>query len=210
MEPPSFETLDRSITSTFHRFAHALAAVSEPGQLVSDPAFYDLRAILEVQNSVPLDRHAETPRRKCLLAPARPGVLFRYFRTIGYDYTHPEIGPLEQLGVCVTELRCSERPLDRKPAAYTMIRSTSFTIGIVSNPGRSTVPCSSYEWVDALGAPEGLDTHLVASFVACCTRPAARSRASVEFVPDPSAPVFAEMPLTTANRVVGARGCSVP
>ncbi len=64
-------------------------------QLVSDPAFYDLRAILAAQNAVmPLSRHAEVPKADLLACPGQDqAVLFRYFRTIGYDYTHSEIGP---------------------------------------------------------------------------------------------------------------------
>lgn len=64
-------------------------------QLVSDPTFYDLKAILAAQNAVvPLSRHAEIHKREMLACPGNDqAVLFRYFRTIGYDYTHPEIGP---------------------------------------------------------------------------------------------------------------------
>lgn len=64
-------------------------------QLVSDPAFYDLTAILAVQNAVvPLDRHATVPKAEMFPCPGHDqAVLYRYFRTIGYDYTHPDIGP---------------------------------------------------------------------------------------------------------------------
>jgi hypothetical protein len=64
-------------------------------QLVSDPAFYDLRAILAAQNAVvPLSRHKEVPKDEMFACPGHDqAVLFRYFRTIGYDYRHPEIGP---------------------------------------------------------------------------------------------------------------------
>jgi len=63
-------------------------------QLVSDPAFYDLDAILAAQNAVaPLSRHAEIPKDQMFATPGLDqAVLFRYFRSIGYDYTHPEIG----------------------------------------------------------------------------------------------------------------------
>jgi hypothetical protein len=63
-------------------------------QLVGDPAFYDLRAILDVQNAVaPLSRAAEFTKEQMFACPgADQAVLFRYFRTIGYDYTHPAIG----------------------------------------------------------------------------------------------------------------------
>jgi hypothetical protein len=64
-------------------------------QLVSDPAVYDLAAILAVQDAVvPLSRHGEVPKWAMFPCPGHDqAVLFRYFRTIGYDYTHPEIGP---------------------------------------------------------------------------------------------------------------------
>ena len=66
-------------------------------QLVGDPAFYDLAAILAVQNAAaPLDQADLTARedaRTFLCPGADQAVLFRYFRTIGYDYTHPSVGP---------------------------------------------------------------------------------------------------------------------
>ena len=64
-------------------------------QLVSDPNFYDLKAILAAQNTVmPLWRHAEVSKAEMFETPGQDqAVLSRYFRTIGYDYTHPEIGP---------------------------------------------------------------------------------------------------------------------
>ncbi|MCE9563133.1 MAG: hypothetical protein K8U57_13905 [Planctomycetes bacterium] len=64
-------------------------------QLVSDPAFYDLDAILAVQNSVaPLSRAAEFTKDQMFACPgADQAVLFRYFRGIDYDYRHLEIGP---------------------------------------------------------------------------------------------------------------------
>ncbi|VTT97641.1 ---NA--- : : Glyco_transf_8 [Gemmataceae bacterium] len=64
-------------------------------QLVSDPAFYDLNAILAAQNAVaPLARAAEFTKEQMFACPgADQAVLFRYFRSIGYDYRHPEVGP---------------------------------------------------------------------------------------------------------------------
>jgi len=63
-------------------------------QLVSDPAFYDLAAILAVQNAVvPLSEHIAVPKWAMFPCPGHDqAVLFRYFRTIGYDYRHPEVG----------------------------------------------------------------------------------------------------------------------
>jgi hypothetical protein len=63
-------------------------------QLVSDPAFYDLDAILKAQNLIaPLARHREIPPRELFICPGHDqAVLFQYFQTIAYDYTHPEIG----------------------------------------------------------------------------------------------------------------------
>jgi len=64
-------------------------------QLVSDPAFYDLRAILAVQDAAaPLSRAAEFSKDEMFASPGTDqAVLYRYFRSIGYDYTHAEIGP---------------------------------------------------------------------------------------------------------------------
>jgi hypothetical protein len=64
-------------------------------QLVSDPTFYDLRAILAAQDAVaPLWRHTEFGKYEMFACPgADQAVLFRYFRSIGYDYTHPAVGP---------------------------------------------------------------------------------------------------------------------
>jgi hypothetical protein len=77
-------------------------------QLVSDPAFYDLSAILAVQNAVvPLSRHAEVAKALMFPCPGQDqAVLFRYFRSIGYDYRHPEIGPAWNSCAGVTEVRC--------------------------------------------------------------------------------------------------------
>ena len=75
-------------------------------QLVSDPAFYDLRAILAVQNAAaPLHRVAEFNKEEMFACPGSDqAVLFRYFRSIGYDYTHPEIGPEWNSCAGVTEV----------------------------------------------------------------------------------------------------------
>jgi hypothetical protein len=75
-------------------------------QLVSDPAFYDLGAILAVQNAVaPLARAAEYTKDEMFACPgADQAVLFRYFRATGYDYTHPEIGPEWNSCAGVTEV----------------------------------------------------------------------------------------------------------
>lgn len=63
-------------------------------QLVSDPAFYDLDAILAVQNAVaPLSRAEDFTKEQMFSTPGTDqAVLYRYFSSIGYDYTHPEIG----------------------------------------------------------------------------------------------------------------------
>ena len=76
-------------------------------QLVSDPSFYDLRAILDAQNAVvPLSKHQEIDPVDMFPCPGRDqAVLFRYFRTIGYDYTHAEIGSGWNCCAGVTELR---------------------------------------------------------------------------------------------------------
>jgi hypothetical protein len=63
-------------------------------QLVSDPEFYDLQAILAAQNAVvPLSRYQDVGKDDMFACPGHDqAVLYRYFRTIGYDYRHPEIG----------------------------------------------------------------------------------------------------------------------
>jgi hypothetical protein len=80
-------------------------------QLVSDPAFYDLGAILAAQNAVaPLSRFREIRKADLLPCPGHDqAVLFRYFRTIGYDYTHPEIGWGWNSCAGVTEVRAEGR-----------------------------------------------------------------------------------------------------
>ncbi|MFO0935739.1 MAG: hypothetical protein U0798_04375 [Gemmataceae bacterium] len=76
-------------------------------QLVSDPRFYDLEKILAVQSAVaPLHRAAEFGKYEMFACPgADQAVLFRYFRTIGYDYRHPEIGPEWNSCAGVTSVR---------------------------------------------------------------------------------------------------------
>lgn len=76
-------------------------------QLVGDPAFYDLDAILAVQNAaIPLSRHTELTPWEMFPCPGMDqAILFRYFQTIGYDYTHPEIGGGWNCCAGVTELR---------------------------------------------------------------------------------------------------------
>jgi hypothetical protein len=76
-------------------------------QLVGDPDFYDLDAILSAQNAVvPLTRHAEVPKREMFATPGQDqAVLFRYFRSIEYDYTHPAVGPEWNSCAGVTDIR---------------------------------------------------------------------------------------------------------
>jgi hypothetical protein len=78
----------------FDRRTHRAPFLNSGLQLVSEPDFYDLGAILAAQNAVmPLSRYGEIEPRDLFACPGRDqAVLFRYFRTIGYDYTHPEIG----------------------------------------------------------------------------------------------------------------------
>lgn len=75
-------------------------------QLVGDPAFYDLDAILAVQNAVaPLRRAKDFTKDEMFACPgADQAVLFRYFRAIGYDYAHPAIGPAWNSCAGVTEI----------------------------------------------------------------------------------------------------------
>ena len=75
-------------------FAPAEFALRDRMWFAGDPAFYDLKAILDVQNAAaPLARAADFTKEQMFACPgADQAVLFRYFRTIGYDYTHPDIG----------------------------------------------------------------------------------------------------------------------
>ena len=76
---------------------HRPAFLNSGVQLVGDPGFYDLGAILAVQTAAaPLAEADFTAREdfKTFLCPgADQAVLFRYFRATGYDYTHPKAGP---------------------------------------------------------------------------------------------------------------------
>lgn len=76
-------------------------------QLVGDPSFYNLDAILAVQNAVaPLREAARFRKDEMFACPGTDqAVLYRYFRSIGYDYTHPEIGPAWNSCAGVTEVR---------------------------------------------------------------------------------------------------------
>ncbi len=92
-------------------------------QLVSDPAFYDLAAILAVQNEVaPLSRHAELRKDQLFACPGTDqAVLYRYFQKIGYDYRHPGLGPAWNSCAGVTRVERMER------------RWTAQTIGLPAN-----------------------------------------------------------------------------
>jgi hypothetical protein len=76
-------------------------------QLVSDPAFYDLEAILAIQNAIaPLHRASEYSKGEMFACPGTDqALLYRYFQTIGYDYTHPEVGSEWNSCAGVTEVR---------------------------------------------------------------------------------------------------------
>jgi hypothetical protein len=79
----------------FDERTHRAPFLNSGVQLVSDPAFYDLDAILAAQNAVaPMSRYREIPKADMFACPGGDqAVLYRYFRAISYDYTHPEIGP---------------------------------------------------------------------------------------------------------------------
>ena len=76
-------------------------------QLVGDPDFYDLRTILAVQNAVaPLRDSARYSKGEMFACPgADQALLYRYFRAIDYDYTHPQIGAEWNSCAGVTEVR---------------------------------------------------------------------------------------------------------
>ncbi len=85
---------------------HRVPFLNSGVQLVSDPSFYDLNAILAVQNSyAPLTRAAEFTKDQMFACPgADQAVLFRYFSVTNYDYTHAEIGPAWNSCAGVTEV----------------------------------------------------------------------------------------------------------
>ena len=76
---------------------HRPAFLNSGVQLVGDPAFYDLKAVLAVQEAAAPLRESDQSLREdpnTYLCPGRDqAVLFRYFRATGYDYTHPAVGP---------------------------------------------------------------------------------------------------------------------
>jgi hypothetical protein len=76
-------------------------------QLVSDPSFYDLDAILAAQNDVvPLNKFREVRKADMFTGPGHDqAVLHRYFTSIGYDYTHAEIGPGWNSCAGITDVR---------------------------------------------------------------------------------------------------------
>ena len=121
-------------------------------QLVSDPIFYDLPAILAAQNAVvPLSQHREVSKKEMFACPGRDqAVLFRYFQTTGYDYTHPEIGPEWNSCAGVTE-RYLE---DGTWKARTQGLESDYRVHLVHywdqfKPWRIDCPIyGSYAWVD--------------------------------------------------------------
>ena len=96
-------------------------------QLVGDPAFYDLPAILAVQEAVaPLRRWAEFGKFEMFACPgADQAVLFRYFRAIGYDYTHPRVGPEWNSCAGVTRVY---RDVEENWAAHTVVLNEEYPV----------------------------------------------------------------------------------
>jgi hypothetical protein len=121
-------------------------------QLVSDPSFYDLQAILAAQNAAaPLNKHQEMEETEMFPCPGRDqAVLFRYFRTVGYDYTHPEIGFAWNSCAGVTEIG-NEQGVWK---ARSHSQSPNYEVSIVHywdqfKPWRINCPIyQSYAWVD--------------------------------------------------------------
>ena len=121
-------------------------------QLVGDPSFYDLDAILAVQNAaVPLARHTELkPLEMFPCSGMDQAILFRYFRTIGYDYTHPEIGGGWNCCAGVTELRREGGHWK----GHSVAQNPNFEVHINHHwdqfkPWKIDCPIyRSYEWVD--------------------------------------------------------------
>lgn len=86
---------------------HRVPFLNSGVQLVSEPAFYDLDAMLGVQcAAAPLDRTADFAKEEMFACPGTDqAVLYRYFRAIGYDYAHVEIGPEWNSCAGVTEVK---------------------------------------------------------------------------------------------------------
>lgn len=130
-------------------------------QLVGDPAFYDLDAILATQNAVvPLSCHAEVPKSEMFPCPGfDQAILFRYFQTIGYDYTHPAVGPKWNSCAGVTELRRAGSGW----AAHTRGLTADHDVYVVHywsqfKPWAVLCPLyESYSWVDERHAGDGPD-----------------------------------------------------
>ena len=150
---------DKPWIGTDHQWVPADARTHRPPflnsglQLVGDPDFYDLDAILAVQNAAaPLARWLEIPKATMFPCPgADQAVLFRYFRTTGYDYTHPDVGPAWNSCAGVTAV---ERRGDRW-AGRTVGLEPGYDVQIVhywSQFKPWSVGCpvfQSYAWVDA-------------------------------------------------------------
>ena len=123
-------------------------------QLVGDPAFYDLGAILAVQDAVaPLRRAAEFTKDQMFACPGTDqALLFRYFRAIGYDYTHPEIGPAWNSCAGVTAVRRE----GGRWAARTTGLATEYDVRVIHywsqfKPWAIGCPVyESYAWADAM------------------------------------------------------------
>jgi hypothetical protein len=130
-------------------------------QLVSDPSFYDLTAILHAQNAVvPLHQYKEIPVARMFPCPGRDqAVLFRYFQTIGYDYTHPEIGSGWNCCAGVTTIGAQ----GDQWKARTWALADNHDVYIVHywdqfKPWRIDCPLfKSYAWVDDRLTGEGTD-----------------------------------------------------
>jgi hypothetical protein len=87
-------------------------------QLVGDPGFYDLGRILAVQEAAaPLRLGHSIPKDEMFACPGTDqAVLFRYFREIGYDYTHPQVG--QEWNRCAAEVKLTHDGVDWHGSAY--------------------------------------------------------------------------------------------
>jgi hypothetical protein len=121
-------------------------------QLVSDPDFYNLEAILAAQNAVvPLNRHAEVTKAAMFPCPGHDqAILFRYFQAIGYDYTHSEIGPGWNSCAGVTKVqRTSEKWIARTQGLASDHDVQILHYWSQFKPWSIGCPIfESYEWVD--------------------------------------------------------------
>ncbi len=129
-------------------------------QLVGDPDWYDLDAILAAQNAVvPLSKFREVRKTQMFSGPGHDqAVLHRHCTTIGYDYTHPEIGPGWNSCAGITDVRrdgnewkALTRTLEQNHDVHIIHYWDQFKPWVIDCP-----IFSSYAWVDQASQTESI------------------------------------------------------